>query len=398
MNAPLSPLATRHHSASIEILRTLIAFDTTSRNSNLPLIHWVRDYLQAHGIASKLVFDATGQKANLFATVGSGKEAGMIFSGHTDTVPVDGQPWTSNPYELIERGDKLYARGSADMKGFIACALAQVPAYLAQPHDRPFHLALSYDEEVGCRGVWSLAEEIRASGASVAGCIVGEPSSMQPIVAHKGTHRFRCCVTGQEAHSALPHLGVNAIHAAHRLMTFLLNEGDAIAARETPDAAFEFPTSTLSLTMIDGGTGQNIVPRNCNVQVDVRTVPGTEIEPLLAKVRDYAQSLEPAMQAVTADAGIEIQFQSSSPGFGIESDAPLLRYVEEKAQSTRRIKVGFGTEAGIFTKYNIPTIIIGPGDIAQAHQADEFVAVEQLAQCDQFLARVLAEPFIEPAA
>ena len=378
---------------SIEILRTLVAFDTTSRNSNLPLIEWVQAYLAPFGVKSTLVFDADKRKANLFATVGEGPGAGMIFSGHTDTVPTDGQPWTCDPYKLTERDGKLYARGSADMKGFIACALAAVPQFLAKAHNAPFYLALSYDEEVGCRGAWSLAQAINASGAQVAGCIVGEPSSMQPIVAHKGTHRFRCCVRGQEAHSALPHLGVNAIHAANRLMNFLLNEGDAIAAKETPDAEFEYPTSTLSLTMIDGGTGQNIIPRACNVQVDVRTVPGTEFPPLLEKVKAFAAMLEPAMKAVSANAGIEIDFQSSSPGFGIGADDPLLRYIEAKAGSTRRIKVGFGTEAGIFTKHNIPSIIIGPGDIAQAHQADEFVAIEQMAQCDAFLAGVLAEPF-----
>jgi acetylornithine deacetylase len=392
MNTVSTP-AIQQASGTLDWLRTLVAIDTTSRNSNLGLIELVRDQLTKLGVISRLTYDAAGGKANLFATVGQGVLPGIILSGHTDTVPVDGQPWTSEPFKLTERSGKLYARGSADMKGFIACALNAVPGYVAVPHDRPFHLALSYDEEVGCFGVAGLIKDIQESGARVSACIVGEPSSMQPIIAHKGTHRFRCCVRGKEAHSAMTHQGVNAIAYATKMMAFLQALADEIAAKEVRDMEFPVPTSTITVTMIEGGTGQNIIPLHCNFQVDVRTMPGTSFDELLARARAYAKTLEPEMQAVCKDSGIHFDFQFSMPGFGVAADDPLVRYVAQHAQAVRRTKVSFGTEAGLFSASKIPTVVIGPGNIEQAHQPDEYVEVSQLAACDAFLARVLAHPF-----
>ncbi|MGL4576280.1 MAG: acetylornithine deacetylase [Burkholderiaceae bacterium] len=382
-------------SQTVALLAQLVAIDTTSRNSNLGLIELARDKLARLGVASRLTYDAAGGKANLFATGGEGALPGMILSGHTDTVPVDGQAWSSDPFKLTQREGKLFARGSADMKGFIACALAAVPAYLAggSANARPFHLALSYDEEVGCFGVHGLIKDIAESGARVSGCIVGEPSSMQPIIAHKGTHRFRCCVRGKEAHSAMTHQGVNAIHYASKMMVFLQSMADEIAAKEARDPAFPVPTSTITVTMIDGGTGQNIIPRHCNFQVDVRTMPGTSFDDILARAQVYAKTLEPEMHAVCRDSGIAFDFQFSMPGFGVAANDPLVRYVAQHARAAQRSKVSFGTEAGIFTQQRIPTVVIGPGNIEQAHQPDEFVELSQLAACDAFLARVLANPF-----
>jgi acetylornithine deacetylase len=380
-------------SQTLAILRTLVGIDTVSRNSNLGLIEWVRDWLASQGVASRLSYDAAGGKANLFATVGQGAQPGLMLSGHTDVVPVDGQDWHSNPFQLTERDGKLFGRGSADMKGFIASALNAVPAYLATPHDRPFHLALSYDEEVGAFGAATLIKDIQDSGAHVSACVIGEPSSMQPIVAHKGTHRFRCCVRGHEAHSAMTHLGVNAIHYASRMMGFLTELNQRIAAGETRDADFPVPTSTISVTMIDGGTGQNIIPLHCNFQVDVRTMPGTSFEDILTQARIHGAMLEADMRQVAPDAGIHFDFQFSMPGFGIAPDDPLVRYVAQHARARGNTKVSFGTEAGMFQRHGIPTVVIGPGSIDQAHQPNEFVEIDQLAQCDAFLARVLGQPF-----
>lgn len=392
MNTVTAP-ALSQASQSVELLAELVRIDTTSRNSNLGLIELVRDKLRKLGVASRLTCDATGGKANLFATVGEGAQAGLILSGHTDTVPVDGQDWHSNPFALKEQDGKLYARGSADMKGFLACALNAVPGYLAAGHPRPFYLAFSYDEEVGCFGVSGLIKDIQESGANVAACIVGEPSSMQPIIAHKGTHRFRCCVRGKEAHSAMTHQGVNAIAYATKMMVFLQDLAGELAAREVADPEFPVPTSTITVTMIDGGTGQNIIPRECNFQVDVRTMPGTSFDEILSRARAYAKTLEPQMHAVCADAGVHLDFQFSMPGFGVAQDDPLVRYVAQHAQASGHTKVSFGTEAGIFSAHRIPTVVIGPGNIEQAHQPNEFVERTQLAACDAFLARVLANPF-----
>ncbi|KPF68736.1 acetylornithine deacetylase [beta proteobacterium AAP99] len=392
MNASLP---TQRLSNSVEMLRQLVSFNTISAESNLGLIEFSRDWLAAQGVKSRLIYDSTGKKANLFATVGEGAEPGVILSGHTDVVPVVGQPWSTDPFTLTEREGKLYGRGSADMKGFIACALNAVPGYLASPlaGERPFHLALSYDEEIGCFGVWGLIKDIQESGAKVSACIVGEPSSMQPIVAHKGTHRFRCCVRGKEAHSANTNQGVNAIHYASRLMSFLQARAEQIAAGETPDANYPVPTSTVSVTMIDGGTGANIIPLRCDFTVDVRTLPGTSFAALLDELKAYARTLEPEMKAVAADAGIDVQFIASIEGFGVTDADPLLAHVTRLAGSQRKIQVSFGTEAGIFQRAGIPTIVIGPGNIDQAHQPDEFVEIDQIAQCDAFLTRLLAEPF-----
>ena len=246
----------------LTMLERLIAFETVSRDSNLGLIEWTRDYLAGLGATSRLTYDATGKKANLFATLGEGSRPGLVLSGHTDVVPVEGQAWDTDPFKATVIGDKLYGRGSADMKGYIATALVMAPQFLASKADAPLHFAFSYDEEVGCIGVRGLIKDLQDIGLKTAGCIVGEPTLMQPIIAHKGTHRFRCCITGREAHSSYTTQGVNAIEYAARIIVYIRQMADRLAQLETRDYAFTVPFTTMQTGLIRGGLAANIVPKD----------------------------------------------------------------------------------------------------------------------------------------
>ncbi len=372
-----------------EILQTLVGFDTVSRNSNLGLIEWVRDELNRLGVKSRLSWDAERNKANLFATIGEGKAPGLILSGHTDVVPVDGQDWQSNPFVLTERDGRLYARGSADMKGFIACALSAVPTMLEADLPSAVHLALSYDEEVGCIGVRELIRDLQDAGIQPAGCIVGEPTLMQPIVAHKGAWKLRCCVRGREAHSAMPNHGVNAIEYAADLISFMREMAARIVRDETHDPEFPVPFSTLQPTLISGGTAANIVPNACEMTVDVRTMPGTSFESVSDEIRAHAEHLTRQMQRAFPETGIEVEYLAGTPSFVVEDTAPIVEYARRLARTRGSGKVTFGTEAGLFTQAGIPTVVIGPGCINDAHRPDEFVALDQLAACDAFMQRLV---------
>ncbi|MEO7206174.1 MAG: acetylornithine deacetylase [Steroidobacteraceae bacterium] len=379
--------------ASRAMIERLIAFNTVSRDSNLGLIEWVRDYLQGLGATTRLTHDASAKKANLFATLGDSEKPGLILSGHTDVVPVDGQNWDTDPFAATERDGKLYARGSADMKGFIGIVLAQAPKFVAALDDKrldaPLHYALSYDEEVGCLGVRSLIRDLEEHGIRPAGCVVGEPTSMQPIIAHKGTHRFRCAVHGREAHSSYVTRGVNAIEYAARLVVFIRQLADRLAQLEQRDYGFTVPYSTLSTGLIQGGIAANVVPKDCVFQFDMRTLPHAQPDALYQEIRRYAEMLAAEMRGIDPDVGIDLQWVSQTVGLAAAESDAIVQWAMQLSKNPTVGKVSYGTEAGLFQKMGVPTVICGPGDIAEAHRPNEFVALDQLAQCESFMERIL---------
>jgi acetylornithine deacetylase len=375
------------------MIERLIAFNTVSRDSNLGLIEWVRDYLTKQGATTRLTHDATGKKANLFATLGDSNKPGLILSGHTDVVPVDGQNWDTDPFKATEKDGKLYARGSADMKGFIGIILNQAPKFVsalnANKLDAPLHYALSFDEEVGCLGVRSLIRDLEENNIRPAGCVVGEPTSMQPIIAHKGTHRFRCAVHGREAHSSYVTYGVNAIEYAARLVVFIRQLADRLAQLEQRDYGFTVPYSTLSTGLIQGGIAANVVPKDCVFQFDMRTLPNASPDALYQEIRGYAESLSREMKSIDEDSGIDLQWMSQTVGLAASEADAIVQWAMQLSKNPSVGKVSYGTEAGLFQKMGVPTVICGPGDIAEAHRPNEFVALEQLAQCEAFMDRIL---------
>jgi len=373
----------------LEILEQLISFQTVSRDSNLGLIHWVRDYLAGYSVTSRLTYDSTGKKANLFATLGEGKKPGIILSGHTDVVPVEGQQWDTDPFKASIVGDRLYARGSADMKAYIATALSKVPEFLAADQDSAVHLAFSYDEEVGCIGVRGLIQDLEEIGLKPAGCIVGEPTMMQPIIAHKGTHRFRCCITGREAHSSYTTHGVNAVEYAARIVVYIREIADRLARVEKRDDAYTVPYSTMQTGLIRGGLATNIVPKECEFQFEARTLPDMDAAALYREIREFAASLLPEMQRVEPLAAIDFEWLASAPGLQMQEDHDIVKLAALLAGNAPGGAVSYGTEAGLFQKAGIPTVICGPGSIEQAHTPNEFVSLDQLAQCEMFMQRLI---------
>jgi acetylornithine deacetylase len=394
MNAAMtSQSAGTPSAASRTMIERLIGFKTVSRDSNLGLIEWVRDYLQHQGAATRLTYDATGKKANLFATLGDSAKPGLILSGHTDVVPVDGQNWDTDPFAAVERDGRLYARGSADMKGFIGIILAQAPKFVAALNENrlvaPLHYSLSYDEEVGCLGVRGLIRDLEEHHIKPAGCVVGEPTSMQPIIAHKGTHRFRCCVRGREAHSSYVTHGVNAIEYAARLVVFIREIAERLCRSEQRDYGFTVPYSTLSTGTIHGGIAANVVPKECVFQFDMRTLPQASPDALYREILQHAEDLSREMRKTDADSGIDLEWLSQTVGLtAAESDA-IVQWAMRLSGSTSVGKVSYGTEGGLFQKMGVPTVICGPGDIAQAHRPNEFVTLDQLARCERFVEGIL---------
>jgi acetylornithine deacetylase len=375
---------------ALELARTLVRMNTVSRESNLELIHFVRDELADHGVASRLSFDAERRKANLFATLGPGKPAGVILSGHTDTVPWDGQDWSLEPLGAELREGRLYGRGSADMKSWIGLVVAQVPHWLGA--DLPFaiHLAFSYDEEVGGFGAQELIADLREQGVRPRACIVGEPTGMVPALAHKGVYRWRCRVKGHAAHSSLTPQSVNAIEVAARVIGKLADMGGRWRDGPARYPGFDVPYTTGSVGVIEGGIADNVVPEDCRFHYEFRNLPGTDAHTMQAEVVDYARSLEPAMHAVDPHAGIRFETICAMPAFLAQDDDPAVRLAHHLAATDAKTLVAFGTEAGLFQGAGIPTVVCGPGSIAQAHQADEYVTLEQLAAAERFL-RALGE-------
>jgi len=382
---------------SLDHLEKLIAFPSVSRDSNLDLIAYVQDFLKGLGIASTLVHNEDGRKANLWATIGPDDQPGIVLSGHTDVVPVEGQAWSSDPFTLVRRDGKLYGRGTADMKGYIASALAAAPSILRANLPSAVHLAFTYDEETGCFGVRELIKDLQEAGIQPAACIVGEPTLMQPIVSHKGTWRLRCCFRGREAHSAMPTHGVNAVEYAARLVVFMRDVAGRFMREEPRDDAFPVPFSTIQTTTIAGGTAQNIVPNQCELTVDLRTMPGTSFEALYAEIRGFVAQLDEQMKRESPETGCEVEFLAGVPAFVVHDTAPIVAFARRLARTQGSGKVTFGTEAGLFTEAGIPTVIIGPGSIDDAHRPDEFVSLEQLAACDTFMQRLVESRLQLPA-
>jgi acetylornithine deacetylase len=367
-----------------DLLAKLVGFDTTSAKSNLDLITFVQDYLHRNGIASTLVPSADDRKASLYATIGDG-EGGIGLSGHSDCVPVEGQTWTSDPFTLTERDGKLYGRGTCDMKGFIACVLASVPLFKARKLKEPIHIIISYDEEVGCAGVRPLLALLGEDLPRPRVVIVGEPTSMQVIDGHKRIDVYLTTVTGKEAHSSLPTIGVNAISVAAKLVDEIDRLAAEIATTEN-DPRFEPPYSTVSVGMIEGGTAPNIVPKTCEIRWQIRGLPSADADVVPGKLAAFAEkSLLPQMRKVAPEASVEIESQTSVPAFlaAPQSDAVALAMVLTGANRTSG--VSYATEAGLFEKAGCPAVVCGPGDIAQAHAADEFVPIAQLEACLKFL-------------
>ena len=372
-----------------ELLVRLVAFDTTSYKSNLELIAFVEDYLLQHGVLSARVASPEGDKACLFATIGPQDVGGIALSGHTDVVPVDGQIWDSDPFTLrIGDDDRLYGRGTCDMKGFLACALASVPDYKRRRLKTPIHLAFSYDEEVGCLGVRPMIAEFGRTLPKPRLTIVGEPTSMQVVDAHKGPVRWLVEVTGRAMHSSMAHLGVNAITYAMRL----IGELERIEAELKVSARndrFEPPYATLQVTRIDGGTATNIVPVTCRFGFDVRSVPGLDVSAIERRLITFAEeNCLPEMRRIAPEATISIVRANNVPPFGVSAESEIVALTLKLAGQNKTHGVSYATEAGLFQDAGSQAIVCGPGDIAQAHAANEWLARDQLTKCMGFLKRL----------
>ncbi len=376
--------------ASRALLARLVGFATVSRDSNLELIGFIRDYLAELGVESELFHNPEGTKANLFATIGPLNAGGVVLSGHTDVVPVDGQAWTVEPFALSERGGRLYGRGTADMKGFIASVLAAVPAFLAQPLHLPVHLAFSYDEEVGCLGVRSMLAALEQRPHKPRLCLIGEPTELKPVLGHKGKLAMRCQVQGAACHSAYAPYGVNAIEFAAKLIGKLGDIGEALALPAHHDARFDPPFSTVQTGVIKGGRALNIVPAECEFDFEVRALPGFEAQAVADQLQTYAEAeLLPRMRKVNAASDIRLQPLSAYPGLATSADSEAARLVALLSGSEDFGTVAFGTEGGLFDQAGIPTVVCGPGSMDQGHKPDEFVSVEQLRGCDAMLLRLV---------
>jgi len=371
---------------SLELLETLIGFDTVSRNSNLGLIEWMRDYLKRLGAASRLSYDATKKKANLFATLGEPREPGLALCGHTDVVPVDGQSWDSDPFKALEREDRIYGRGSADMKGFIACTLAAAPMFLEAPLKRPVHLAYTYDEEIGCLGAPVLLRDLQAVGTPLAGCIVGEPTGMQVMIGHKGLRVYRCSVRGLEAHSSLAPSGVNAIEYAARLIARIHEIALELRERGPRDDSFSVPHVTMNTGTIKGGTASNIVPRDCEFRFDLRTLPGLDADEPVERVRRFASdTLLAEMRRVFTEADIRIELEEDAPFLDTGAEDRMTYLGMRLSGNARLGRAPFATDGGHFHRAGVPTIVIGPGSIDQAHKPNEYIEIGQISECERFL-------------
>jgi acetylornithine deacetylase len=398
MNAPdrvhdlAAPGAGSAELRSLDMIRRLVAFPSVSRDSNLDLIEWVRAYVEDLGATTLLTFDDDRRKANLFVTFaaqdGNATDGGIVLSGHTDVVPVDGQPWETDPFEATLVGHRLHGRGVTDMKSFSAIGLAFVPMFLERGLRRPLHFALSYDEEVGCIGVRRLIADVVARRITPTGCIVGEPTGMQLVVAHKGKKSWRCRVRGHEAHSSLTPQGVNAVQIACDIVGWISERARAYRTTERQDPAYDVPFTTPHVGVIRGGTALNIVPRDCAFEFEIRHLPFDDPEQFFADVQRHAKTLLPAMHAVDPTTYIEFDALSTLPGFDDDGCNAIADIGRACNDSRSAHKVSFGTEAALFHDASMPAVICGPGHIEQAHQPNEWVSVEQLARCEAFMERL----------
>lgn len=376
---------------AVDILARLVAFDTTSSRSNLDLIEYVRGYLADEGVPSLLSFDASGRKANIVASVGPAVPGGIVLSGHTDVVPVDGQAWSSDPFALTAIGDRLYGRGTADMKAFLAVALAMVPEFQGAGLARPLHLCFSYDEEVGCHGVHHIIGQLLERLPTPRLAIIGEPSGMEVVNAHKGVRLFETTVTGLDCHSSDPRRGASAVHAAGRLVNYLADLEDELRTRGAgslaPAARFDPPWTTLNVGRVSGGTATNIVARSCRIDWELRLLPGQDPDEIPARFARFAdQMVLPRLTATHPDAAIHTAMICDVPALAPEPDAEAEALCKRLTGSNTTRSVPFGSEAGLFQRAGFSTVICGPGSIDQAHKPDEFIERSQIAACVDFMA------------
>ncbi|MCK2166346.1 acetylornithine deacetylase [Thalassospira xiamenensis] len=378
--------------ATLDWLAKLISHPSVSLTPNLALIEQAQGYLENLGYLCAVVFDETKSKANLYATIGPAVHGGVILSGHSDVVPVEGQNWASDPFTTDIRGDRLYGRGACDMKGFLACLLAKAENFKNADLRVPIHLAFTYDEEVGCLGVPSLVEAINALPHKPAMCIVGEPTNMQVITQHKGKYSARAHFTGRSGHSSLPGEGVNAVEFASEFVVFLRRLGQKFRNEGPHDDEFVPNHTTFHSGVIHGGTQLNIIPQNCYVDFEFRNLPNHDRNELKGLIFDYLDNtLIPQMRETYDDVGVEIEVVSDMPGLATGDDEEVTRLVMELTGANTTGKVSFGTEAGVFSAMgDIPTVVCGPGSIEQAHKPDEFIELDQLARCEKFLDKLLA--------
>jgi acetylornithine deacetylase len=361
-----------------------------SRNSNLDLIAWVEGYLDKLGVKHERVYDETGQKSNVWATIGPKDVPGFILSGHTDVVPVDDQTWTDSPFKLTERDGKLYGRGSTDMKGYVACCLAAVPDMLKAPLKRPLHLAFSYDEEVGCWGVRRMIPKIIEGVAMPTACFVGEPTEMDVVIGHKGKRSIKVMVRGRTCHSSLAPLGVNAVEYAARVIAKIRDISDRMAKSGARDDLYDVPFTTGHTGYLHGGTALNIVPDIATFEFEFRVLAADKSDTLLKEVVDYAKNvLEPEMKAVASEAGFEFVDRGEFAGLDTAPEAEVALLAKQLTGKNSHSKVAYGTEGGLFQQAGIPTIVCGPGNIDQAHKADEFIRITELEKCGNFIDRLI---------
>ncbi|MDO5058310.1 MAG: acetylornithine deacetylase [Neisseria sp.] len=375
-------------------LAELVAFDTTSRYSNLDLIRTVQAHCEAYGMICRVTTNAEGSKANLFATLPDSDghtQGGLVLSGHTDVVPVDGQDWATPPFELTEKDGKLYGRGACDMKGFIASALALLPEWAAGERKKPLHFAFSYDEEIGCAGAPVMIAELLENGQQLDGCVVGEPTGMQVVVAHKGINLFACTVHGKAAHSSLTPHGCNAIEYAARLICRIRDIADQFRREGPFDSKFDVPFTTMTTNLIEGGIAVNTIPECCRFQYEFRNLPGIPAAEIQAQVESYIENeLLPAMRREYPDAAVSVEKGAAAPALEAAEQAAITQLVRALRRDNEIRKVAYGTEAGLFHEAGIPTLVCGPGSITQAHKPNEFVEITQLDECDDFLRKLVA--------
>lgn len=381
---------TKPSAEALAMVRQLIEMPTVSRDSNLALIYWIQEHLQSLGVESTLVYDDSGKKANLYATLGPQDKPGIVLSGHTDVVPIDGQEWNTDPFTLTEKDGRLYGRGTSDMKSFVAVALSYAPKFLAQKLETPIHYAFTYDEEVGCLGAKKLIQVLKDMPVKPKACIVGEPTEMQVIAQHKGKKSWRVDVRGFECHSSLTHLGANAVEAAAELIAFIKGLARKKRAHGPFDGEFAPPYTSLHTGTVNGGTALNIVPKDCSFLWEIRYLPQDDVDALYDEVVAYARNkLEPELKAIDPSCGFTFTQISEFPGLATDDRAGVVELAKALTGANRVQKVAFGTEAGLFSELGIPTIVCGPGSIEQAHKPDEFIALEQIALCEAFMARLL---------
>jgi acetylornithine deacetylase len=374
-----------------KLLTALVGFDTVSDKSNLALVDHVEAYLAEHGVTARRITDSSGLKAALWVTIGPADKPGIVLSGHTDVVPVAGQNWSQDPFTLTERDGRLYGRGSADMKGFVAVCLAMVPEMARAKLAAPIHLALSYDEEVGCVGVRPLLDEVNKLEVKPLACFVGEPTLMQVAIGHKGKHALRAIVRGEACHSSLAPQGVNAVEHAADLIAEIRNRARQIAAGGPRDQLYDIPHTTLLTSIVHGGTALNIVPDRCELEFEARGLGVYEAKEVTDGIVAWAKSeLAPAMQRAHPECGVDFEEILQYPALDMAADHPLVTFAKTLAGRNNHIKVSYGTEAGLFVAMaDIPSVVIGPGAIAQAHRPDEFVEVAELERCAEMIEKLI---------